>query len=144
MVANLLKTDPVEAQTYAEVVNKIKAGLDAMEEDYSLADKQLKAFKGQIDKAQRIWNVAVAINKAIAVSAKLQADVFRDIKQQVAFDTVTTNLNRAFANLDSSVRKHRQTAFPPAPEEQKALPEAQPVEVIDLGNVKNARVKVNA
>lgn len=142
MVEGLKKTDPEEAKSYIIIVDKIHEGLGSMETDYAYADSQLKQYKGQIDKAQRIWNVAVAINKALAVSEKARADVFRDIKQQVAFDTVTTNLNRAFAKLDTSVREHKQTAFPPTTTESKELPPA--TEVIDLGNVKSTRVKVSA
>lgn len=141
MVAGLKKTDPDEATQYQEIVDKIHSGLEAMEADYNYADKELKSFKGQIDKAERLWNVACAINKAIAVSEKARADVFRDIRQKVAFDTVTTNLNRAFAKLDTSVREHRQAAFPPS-EDTKAI-EAPKAEVIDLGNVSNKRVRVN-
>lgn len=133
MVAGLKKTDPAEAVQYQDIVDKIHEGLTQMEADYDYADGQLKEYKGQIDKAERLWKVAVAINTALAVSEKARADVFRDIKQKVAFDTVTTNLNRAFAKLDTSVREHRQAAFPPS-DEAKALPPASAPDsvVIDL------------
>jgi hypothetical protein len=79
------------------------------------------------------------LNKAIAVSEKAKADVFRDIKIQVAFDAVTTSLNSAFADLDETIRTNQiedglGATVVEVPVQAKALPPASPVEpeILDL------------
>lgn len=128
MVDNLSKTDPTEAASYVEMRDKMAEGLTELKAERSAANAALQEFHKQIDKAKRIWAVACAMNTALASAnaANARSAVFADIKKQVAFDTVNTNLNRAFANLDSAIEKRKGFSLDSiAPvKETKALPEA--------------------
>lgn len=139
LVKGLEKTDPDEAKDYVDVRDKLREGLDEVSNEYSDADNALKEFGKQIDKARRIWKVAIAINRALDVSAKARAEVFADIKKQVAFDKVTNDLNRSFARLDTAVARRK--GLVPKSAEPLALNPAP--QVIDLTAVKGSRVTIN-
>lgn len=142
LINNLPERLKAKAASYQEIADKLKQGLDQMRKSYNFAAQALQEYKGQIEEAEALWEVACAVNKAIAVSEKAKADVFRDIKQKVAFDTVTTSLNNAFAHLDETIRTNQVATELGSGDEHKALPEAKAnVEVIDLGNVKATKVR---
>lgn len=111
MVTDLTKTDPEESKSYADMRDKMRVGLDELRHEQTDASAELKTFKNQIDKAQRIYKVALAMNKALVSSQSAQAAVFMDIKKQVSFDTVTTTLNKSFAKLDSAIENRRNNAM---------------------------------
>lgn len=110
MVTDLTRTDPEESKQYADMRDKMKEGLTELRAEQTDASGELKTFKSQIDKAQRIYKVALAMNRALASSQSAQAAVFMDIKKQVSFDTVTTTLNKSFAKLDSAIERRRNNA----------------------------------
>jgi hypothetical protein len=126
LVADLKKTDPDEAVEYAKMASQMELGLNSLKDEHAAAASELDKFKGQIDKAKRIWKVANAMNSALAASQSAQAQVFADIKEQVAFDTVRNNLNRAFANLNTAVDRRKTAISLKQPKAAAALPEATP------------------
>jgi chromosome segregation ATPase len=132
MIRQFEQTDPEEAKEYREMADQMEAGLIELKREQTAATGELASFKGQIDKARRIYKMAQAMNKALEKSTSAQAQVFADIKEKVAFDTVRTNLNRAFSNLSSAVDRRRNSAmFAP-----KQLTEGPlKAEVVDLGKV---------
>lgn len=124
-----------KATNFQAIADKLKQGLDNMRKRYDFAAKELLSYRGQIDEASSLWEVACAVNAAIKVSEKAKMDVFRDIKNKVAFDTVTTSLNHAFAALDEEVRLNQTITDlgSPEPEQPKQLTQAVVEgEVIDL------------
>ena len=123
MVDDLRRTDPAEAAEYVEMRDKMKEGLVSLREEQAAASEELGAFKRQIDKAQRIWKVANAMNAALVSSESAQAAVFAEIKEKVSFDTVRDNLNRAFANLDSAVARRKNAVAFATASRPKALPQ---------------------
>lgn len=129
LVDDLQKTDPTEAIQYAEMRDKMEQGLTDLKLEQTSAQGELDKFKTNIDKARRIYKVALAMNKALERSQSAQAKVFADIKEQVSFDKVRSDLNRAFANLNSAVDR-RKNANLFASAAAKSLPPA--VEVIDI------------
>lgn len=138
LVKDLTKTDPDEAVQYQEMADQMEQGLSELRSEQAAAQAELKNARGAIDKMQRIWKVACAMNKALAASADAQAQVFAKMKNDVAIDTVRTNLNRAFARLNTAVERRKNGSMLPTPKivEVKALPEATPTSpVIDLGKV---------
>ena len=142
MVNDLQKSDPEESKTYVEMRDRMGEGLRELQDEHTTAVGELKQFKNQIDKAQRIYKVALAMNAALASSQTAQAAVFTDIKKQVAFDTVSTNLNRAFARLDSTIAKRKNNNFSMTvtPVPVAALPEA-PIEGV-ITNIASIRERV--
>jgi hypothetical protein len=133
LVDGLKKTDPDEATQYAAMRDQMKTGLDELRAEQQAAQGELMNAKSTIAKMQRIWNVACAMNKALAASASAQSQVFAQMRQDVAIDTVRTNLNRAFANLNTAVERRRnaQMFSAPAPA-AKALPEATNADAIPV------------
>lgn len=124
-----------KAAKYQELANKIMQGEKQMQLSYNVAAKGLSEYSDRIEEAKSLWEVACALNKAIAVSQKAKMDAFRDIKQQVAFDAVTSNLNSAFAALDETIRTNQVDSSLVGGDEAKALPASNEVvdaEVIDL------------
>lgn len=107
LIDNLPAKLKAKAGSYQVIADKLKVGLDQMRKSYDFAAHKLADYEDQIAEAQSLWEVACAVNTAIAVSAKAKADVFRDIKEKVSFDTVTSTLNNAFANLDEVIRTNQ-------------------------------------
>lgn len=139
LVDGLKNSDPEEAVSYAEMRDKMADGLTELRAEQKAAAQELKTAESALAKMQRIWKVACAMNKALTASQSAQAQVFAQMKQDVAVDTVRTNLNRAFAKLNTAV-EHRKNAnvFSSKVEAvavsqaltQPALPPA--VEVVDI------------
>lgn len=132
MVDKLKAKYPDEAKQYVELRDKMAEGMEELEAEQRDVRQALIDYKHQIDKAEDIWNVAKAMNRALERTQSLKEAAFADIKNKVAFDTVNANLNRAFANLDRAVAKRKNLSvgvMPAQPEATKALP--QPSEVIE-------------
>lgn len=139
LVEDLKRTDPDEAVAMAEMRDKMGEGLSELRGEQAAAQVELNNAKNAIIKMQRIWKVACAMNKALTASASAQQQVFQQIKADVALDTVRTNLNRAFAKLNTAV-EHRKNVSVLGPKPILAL-NAPMSQVIDLGKV-GTRVKV--
>lgn len=129
-VASVKKEYPEEAVAYEEIQARMQDCLDSMREEHRAAKTQLKDFEGRIKKAKVLFNMAKAANAMLEKQADAQAQLFADIKQQVSFEKVRTDLNRAFANMNTAIERRKNAALPPA-KPQAALP-AAPMEVIDL------------
>lgn len=93
------------AETFIKVRDKIKQALDQMNAESKMASKALVIYKSKIDEANDFWETQKAINKALDVSEKARGDVFRQIREQVSFETTNDQLNLAFARLDGAVRR---------------------------------------
>lgn len=131
LVNDLKKTDPEESVQYAAMRDKMAEGLEELRGEQKAAQIELHNAEGVIKKMQRLWTVACAMNKALAASASAQKMVFDQIRQDTAVETVTTNLNRAFASLETAVQRRRTAALFNVPSSPtKELPPA--VEVIDI------------
>ncbi len=131
-----------KAANFQAIADKLKLGLDNMRKRYDYAANELMKYRGKIDEATSLWDIACAVNEAIKVSEKAKLDTFRDIKNQVAFDTVTTSLNHAFAALDEEVRVNQtitDLGNVQDPDSNDSSPKAIPAhvegEVIDLSSV---------
>lgn len=147
LIDNLPPKLKAKAASYQELANKIKAGEDQMKAKYNFAQTKLNEYKDHMEEAQSLWEVALALKKAIAVSQKARMDTFREIKEKVAFDTVTVGLNSAFAELDETIRVNQieDGMTESTPEAPKAItPGEAGIDIIDLGSVKaGTKVRVN-
>lgn len=125
---------PTEAPTYVMLSEKMHDGLLDMKREQSTARHELANFEQQIKKAKAIYKMALAAQRVTQLSKSAEAQVFAKIREEVAFDSVRTQLNRAFANLNLALEK-RVDARP-------ALPEGRPVKVIDATPTTPERVPV--
>jgi carboxylesterase type B len=130
---------PEEAESYVDIQKRMEEALGSMKDEQSLATVELKKFAEKIKKAQVLFGMAKAANRMLEKSQTAQEQVFAQIKEQVSFNKVRSDLNRAFANLNSAVERRKNAALL-SDQSPKALPEPK-VEVIDLGKV-GSRVKV--
>ncbi|OGM95256.1 hypothetical protein A2524_04405 [Candidatus Wolfebacteria bacterium RIFOXYD12_FULL_48_21] len=100
---------PAEAANYVQLSEKMHTALEDMVTERNVAEHQLKDFGQQIKKAQAIYSMSMAAQKVTQLSKTAEAQVYADIKQQVAFDTVRTQLNRSFASLSQAVERRKAT-----------------------------------
>lgn len=138
MVDDLEKSDPEEAASYAEMRDKMEEGLTSLREEQQYARAELAAFKSKIDKAKRIYKVALAMNAALAMDPSAQKEVFADIKEQVSFDAVRTSVNLAFSNLNTKIERRKTAgAFKATKLAPKQLEAAQEPNLPNLTTIKN-------
>lgn len=130
---------PDEAKSYVEIQERMEEALESMKAEHQAATGELKMFKDKIKKAQILFNLAKAANKMLEKSQSAQAAVFAQIKEQVSFDKVRKDLNRAFANLNSAVERRKNTALFSKPAAQ--LEAAPNVDIIDITKV-GQRIKI--
>jgi hypothetical protein len=115
---------PTDADSYQTVSDKMHEALVGMKREQSQARRDLAAFDKQITKAQAIYKMALAAQKVLVLSKSAESQVFAKIKEQVAFDSVRSQLNRSFASLNLALerRKDAQPVLPPAAEDTAPLP----------------------
>lgn len=131
-LAGFKREYPAEANRYEQISEKMHEGLTDMKREQDAARRALKDFEAKIKKARAIYSMALAAQKVVKLSKSAEARVFAQIKEEVAFESVSKELNRAFANLNLALerRASARTALPGA--DQTALPEARTSETIDV------------
>ena len=114
---------PSEAANYEELSRKMREALADMKREQTAARRELAHFEQQIRKAEAIYKMSTAAAKVVKLSRSAEAQVFARIREQVAFDAVRTQLNRAFSSLNNALERRSDA--------RAALPEAKPATVID-------------
>ncbi len=122
------KDYPKEVGTYEALSDKMHEGLGEMKTEQTQARQALADFNLKIKKAKAIYKMSLAAQKVTQLSKSAEARVFAQIKEQVAFDTVRTELNKSFASLNLALERRRDT--------RAALPEARSIPAIDVTSVK--------
>lgn len=115
--------DTLQNKQYDEISQAMHEGLKDARIDHADTEKSLEGLAVAIKKGQAIYKMALATQKVTKFSSDAQAKVFQDIKTQVAFDSIRSNLNRSFARLNTAMAKRQA---------QPALSEGRPVQVIDV------------
>jgi hypothetical protein len=71
----------------------------------------------KIKEAESIYQMALAAQRVTALSKSAEEQVFAKIREEVAFNSVRSSLNRAFAQLNLALDKRNdvQAASLPAP-----------------------------
>jgi hypothetical protein len=107
-VESFQKEFPEEADTYVELSNKMHEGLELMKEEQQHASDALVELDVKIKKGKAILKMALAAQNVQKLSGDAEQAVFQDIKQQIAFDSIRTNLNKTFAGLNTAVAKRKE------------------------------------
>ena len=97
------KQYPADAGKFAEQLEKMRELLKLRQNNYKQAQGELALFESEIQRASAIWdmaNAAAAMNKAAGMN---EDDILEKIKTETAVDSVQKNLNRAFAELETSL-----------------------------------------
>jgi predicted nucleic acid-binding Zn-ribbon protein len=96
---------PDEAANFEEISTSMHGGLKEMKSEQSQARSVVADLSQKIKKAEAIYKMSLAAQRVTSFSRESQEKVFADIKQQVAFDSVRSQLNRSFAALDRAMAK---------------------------------------
>jgi|SRR5271157_1752164 len=134
---------PEEAENFEEISQEMHSGLKEMKTEQAAARAVVADLAQKIKKATAIYKMSLAAQRVTSFSKTSEEKVFADIKQQVAFDAVRSQLNRSFAALDRAMAKRTelsQRASLPTTQ-QAALPAPKSTPVLDAV-VEDARVPV--
>jgi hypothetical protein len=77
--------------------------LDIRQKNYRRAVQELMAFDLEIRKAGAIWDMAQAAISMNQAAGMTEDDFLAKISRETAIDSVTTNLNSAIADLETSL-----------------------------------------
>lgn len=98
------------AKKYPEAAPRYKAQLDVMKKalqfkqgKYSELQQNIKLMDEQIEFLRANWKMSQALQKANALAGVDTEDPMAQIKTDAAIDAVVNSINRAFAEMDSSV-----------------------------------------
>ena len=106
---------PDEADTYQDLSGKMHEALANMKQEQTQARRDLKELDTRIIKAKAIYKMALAAQKVTQLSQSAEAQVFAQIREQVAFDSVRTQLNKSFSSLNLALeRRNDAKALNPA------------------------------
>ncbi len=94
---------PSKADRFVQIGKTMGAGLKRMKVKQSAAKQQQKAYWDKIQEAKAIYSMALAARAVSELSADAEQQVFQEIRQQVAFDTVNNAFNSAVAELSLDV-----------------------------------------
>jgi hypothetical protein len=89
------------------------------EQRYRQADQELDMLEQKIEQASSLWDMAMAAQRMNKLAGVDPGQQFDKILQDVAFDSVQSNVNRAFAELETSLLEEPQQLE--APKEFVAL-----------------------
>ena len=87
----------------------MRTALDDMKKQQVIARDALTKFSLKIKEAEAIYKMSLAAQKVVKLSKSAEAQVFAQIKEQVAFDAVRTQLNRSFAELNRAVERRSES-----------------------------------
>ena len=120
-VVDMKKQYPEEAGKYESISREMHEALEAARKEQAAARQDLSEFEQAIKKAKMLYKMALAAQRVTAFSKSAEEKVMQNIKTEVAFDSVRSNLNRSFARLDTAMarRQERPLLVP------SALPQAR-------------------
>ena len=130
---------PDEAAEYQEISETMHAGLKQQQDEQMNARAALVDLGQQIDKAHAIYTMALAAERVEKLSKSAEQRVFQDIKKKIAFDAVTSKMNRAFASLNMAVSQRQQIAA--VPERQQIAAKPSDLDLANLTLTQHANIK---
>lgn len=92
-----------EVPRYTDISGRMQHGLALMKNRQREAEGAIDNLAHQISKAEAIYKMALAARRVTMLSGSAEQQVFAEIKEKVALDSVRTNLNRSFAALNASI-----------------------------------------
>ena len=134
---------PSDAQTYQEIYDKMVILLKRSRDQWMIAERQLKAFDGEIEKAKAKWEMAQAAYQLRTDAGQVEAEFFAKLKVESSLDAIEDGMNAAFAQLDTLLMESDtvdiKNVTGTAP--QAALP--APQDGITIQNAADAKTRVN-
>lgn len=119
---------PDQSARFEAQLNGMKALLKLRQQRYKEADDEVDRFEATVRRADALWQMSLEAHKMNKLAGQQDAGVFDQIKTDVAFDSVESSLNRAFAELETALLDQAPAAL-----------EHRPADVIDLPVVATVR-----
>jgi hypothetical protein len=102
------KEYPEEAGKYEQISTQMHDALEEALKEQGQARKDLYEFEQAIKKAKMLYKMALAAQRVTAFSKSAEEKVMENIKTQIAFDSVRSNLNRSFARLNTAMARRQE------------------------------------
>lgn len=97
------RQQPDQADRFEKQLKGMQDLLVLRERRYREADAELDKFEGAIERASALWDMSLEAQRMNKLAGQQDAGAFDRIKTDVAFDSVESSLNRAFAELETSL-----------------------------------------
>jgi hypothetical protein len=103
MTQGFAKKYPDQAARYKQQLDVMKQALVFKQKKYSELQQNIKLMDEQIEFLRANWKMSQALQKANALAGMDTEDPMAQLKTDAAIDSVVNSINRAFAEMDSSV-----------------------------------------
>ena len=103
---------PDEAVAGHAQLTFMRANLKEREERYGDVQMELANLAALIRKMQALWKLAMATQRMNQLSGMNTSDEFAHIKNDAAVDSVMSNLNKAFAQMETATMVNRHSIQP--------------------------------
>ena len=103
MVAGFAKKYPEQTARYTQQLDVMKQALKFKQKKYSELQANIRLMDEQIEFLRANWKMSQALQKANALAGMDTEDPMAQLKTDAAIDSVVNSINRAFAEMDSSV-----------------------------------------
>lgn len=102
-LATFKRQFPNEAPKFDKTFDAMQTLLKRRRQRYSEAKNALYQFSAEINKADAIWKMGLAAQKLTKAAGQTDDDFMQRIKTETAIDSVQSSLNRAMAELETSL-----------------------------------------
>jgi predicted RNase H-like nuclease (RuvC/YqgF family) len=116
---------PEDAQAGREQLAFMRENLKTREDRYAAVQGELEKLAATIRKMRALWKLALATQKMNKLAGMNTGDEFARIKTEAAVDSVMSNVNKAFAEMETAVMVNRK------PAQAALMNNPQPVLTID-------------
>ena len=103
MTQGFAKKYPEQAARYKQQLDVMKQALQFKQKKYSELQQNIRLMDEQIEFLRANWKMSQALQKANALAGVDTEDPMAQLKTDAAIDAVVNSINRAFAEMDSSV-----------------------------------------
>lgn len=103
MVQGFAKKYPEQVDRYKVQLTTMNKALEFKQSKYSELQQNIKQMDEQIEFLRANWKMSQALQKANALAGMDTEDPMAQLKTDAAIDAVVNSINRAFAEMDSSV-----------------------------------------
>lgn len=94
---------PEDSQAFRDQLAAMEANLKSREARYATVQAQLQTFDDTIKRMRAMWKMAIATQKMNKLAGMNTGDEFARIKTEAAVDSVLSNVNKAFAEMETEM-----------------------------------------
>lgn len=102
-LAGFKRDFPGESPKFEETLSTMKRGLEHQNRQLGNAHSELNRYSDEIRKVGAIWQMSQAANKLHRAAGMTEDSFMQKIKTETAIDAVESDLNRALAQLETSL-----------------------------------------